>query len=286
MRYKGQLFVDDQTALSGLPVELVLMDSQLAVSSGDETIGRYPLSETTVERIGGERFQLDIGSESLIFVADDALGFSYEALPFIRSGGSHPTSVGIRRLVQKVFRGNDARRVPERRSTAPAADEIPDGDRSLVDEEFLDLLEAPPPVQTADVEPDHESTVDGVDPEATTISDPVSSPPPEPPSKPRCEGALSDGSQCPMEPLGGSRLCYTHTGRLDGQRAALEERTERAVAAATRIGLPDLDDVLGRLEKAVAQVHDGSLSPQQAMAMASLVQAMVETIELSGTHQD
>ena len=89
-----------------------------------------------------------------------------------------------------------------------------------------------------------------------------------------------------MEPLGGSRLCYTHTGRLDGQRAALEERTERAVAAATRIGLPDLDDVLGRLEKAVAQVHDGSLSPQQAMAMASLVQAMVETIELSGTHQD
>lgn len=305
MRYKGQLYVDDDT-FSGLPVELILMDRQLAVKSGEETIGRYPLAETTAQRIGGERFQLDIGSESLIFVADDALGFSYDAVPFIRSGGSHPTSVGFRRLVQKVFRTQDEHRGPDP-STAADRNRVADlstagGDTEatgahVVDDGFLDLLDTPAPAAVTPDEAPNGPVSDEPGPEtvsemAAVVADPLPAGESEPvegsrseASRSPCEGALSDGSRCPMEPLSGSGLCHTHTGRLDAQQVALAERAERVAAAASRVGLPDLDEVLERLEKAVAQVHDGSLAPQQAMAMASLVQAMVETIELSRLRQ-
>lgn len=243
------------------------MDSQLAVRSADETIGKYPLSETQVERIGGERFRLAIGSESLIFVADDALGFSYEAMPFISAGGTHPTSVGLRRFVHKVLRGPGravTSKEPEPAAMPPAAPEkAAEASAAPVIDEVADL---------ADVEP--ESSGEPASPERHEIDpgrEPVRG----------CEGALSDGSRCPMEPRSGSVLCYTHAGQLEKQRLDLDRRTERAAEGAARVGLPNLEDVLERLEKAVAQVHEGTLAPQQAMAMASLVQAMVETIELS-----
>lgn len=285
VRFRGQLFVDDRIGVSGLPVELALMDRQLAVRSDDETIGKYPLSETRVERIGGERFKLAIGSESLIFVADDALGFSYEAMPFISAGGTHPTSTGLRRFVQKVLRG------PERAVTLKEPE-----------------VAAPPPVRVegAEVTPGIEEvggapspdepwpqSDDVVQPTEMESASPGESAPPDH-DRPdpdldalrRCEGALSDGSRCPMEPRPGSVLCYTHAGQLEKQRLDLDRRTVRAAEGAARVGLPNLDDVLERLEKAVAQVHEGTLAPQQAMAMASLVQAMVETIELSGAADD
>lgn len=261
------------------------MDRQLAVRSADETIGKYPLSETRVERIGGERFKLAIGSETLIFVADDALGFSYEAMPFISAGGTHPTSTGLRRFVQKVLRG------PERAVTPTETEAASSASASAEKEPMAAVVEeaggAPPPAglwPRSDEVADH-AVMGPAAPDETSAPD-HEAPAPDPEPVRRCEGALSDGSRCPMEARSGSVLCYTHAGQLEKQRVDLDRRTERAAEGAARVGLPNLEDVLERLEKAVAQVHEGALAPQQAMAMASLVQAMVETIELSGPAED
>src|SRR5665811_1245603 len=177
------------------------MDRQLAVRSADETIGKYPLSETQVERIGGERFRLAIGSESLIFVADDALGFSYEAMPFICAGGTHPTSTGLRRFVQKVLRGPDRAVTPpepEAPKMTPSASESAEEAKvpPVVDEGGGAPSPASPWPRSAEVaEPvaiEHGALEETAAPESDAPDftvDPVR----------RCEGALSDGSRCPME---------------------------------------------------------------------------------------
>ena len=127
MHYRGQLFVEDEAAAGGLPVDLVLMDRELAVEQGGVVLGKYPLSETSVQRIGGERFHLTIGSESLIFSADDALAFSYEGLPFIAAGGSHPASTGFRRAVRKLLKGvGTSEDRPPLFETVADSDHLPD----------------------------------------------------------------------------------------------------------------------------------------------------------------
>ena len=95
-----------------------------------------------------------------------------------------------------------------------------------------------------------------------------------------CSATLSDGSPCPMEPLAGRALCFSHVQQRDAAREQVVRRSQDVISDARQVGLPDLDTVINRLEHAVAQVHDGQLDPKQALAMASLVQAMVDTIEL------
>ena len=297
VRYRGQLHVDDQRAAVGLPVELVLMDTRLAVWADGETVGQYPLGETEAERIGGDRFRLDIGSESLVFVADDALGFSYDALPFIRAGGSHPTSTGLRRFAYRLL--------GSRRSSDPVAEQVAPGPRLAEEVAAIPTDDVAAPSDREEAEwlpPDRAPSRDegGSDEPVAAAGVPDASPPQRPPSTDeapsgpeedppatdpvRCAGTMSNGSPCPMEPGPNSSLCHTHGARLEQQRADLHRRRDE-VAVGGRPSLPDLDDVLGRLEKAVAQVHDGSLAPQQALAMASLVQAMIETIELSSAQE-
>jgi hypothetical protein len=74
------------------------------------------------------------------------------------------------------------------------------------------------------------------------------------------------------------------------ERREVHERTTRAADRVRRLASENLDDVVARLERAVAEVHEGKLDPQQAIAMASLAHALVETIELAkseeaGKHQ-
>lgn len=335
MQYRGELFVEENQAVGGLPVEIVLMDRELAVQQGGELLGKYPLSETRVSRLSGEQFQLTIGSESLIFSADDALGFSYEGLPFIEAGGSHPASTGFRRAVRKFLRSPSGQT-----DDLPSLAVVPDLDSQFPEPEadpaYVESVEvASPSVESAVVGSSLEVPVEDVAPWLEVVSDtptvrepevvspisavPTPAPPPPPvrpveveiPAEPAsvpvptpvsvpeptpsvplaqaeppsplnrgCSSQLSDGSACPMEPMAGRGLCFSHMQERDAVHVRVDRRSKAVISDARDSQLPDLDDVVSRLEHAVTQVHEGLLDPQQALAMASLVQAMVDTIEL------
>ena len=95
MKYRGTLEVDATRRGGGLAVELALIGRKLTVSSSEGVLGSYPINEVEVTRLGSDRFDLRVGSERLVFTADDAIRFSYEALPMIDSYRSARTQRAI-----------------------------------------------------------------------------------------------------------------------------------------------------------------------------------------------
>ncbi len=92
-----------------------------------------------------------------------------------------------------------------------------------------------------------------------------------------CRGRRSDGSPCGSVAINASGFCFAHDPDLAGERRLMTERVNQTARRA-RATDPDLEALVVRLERAVADVQDGTLDPQQALAMASLVQAMCDTI--------
>lgn len=125
MHFRGRLSVPDQSG-PGLSVDLEVDEKHLVVTSGGEDLGRYPLSQTRVERVTGNRFRLTIGNETLDFAAEDAIGFSYDGMPVI-SGRSpmRPRLFGSRRF--GAVSAERAQSAPRRQSspTTPPQVEIP-----------------------------------------------------------------------------------------------------------------------------------------------------------------
>ena len=85
MKYRGTLDVDASRRGGGLAVELTLIGRKLTVSSDEGVLASYPIGEVDISRVGSDRFDLRVGSEQLVFTAEDAIRFSYEALPMIES---------------------------------------------------------------------------------------------------------------------------------------------------------------------------------------------------------
>ncbi len=85
MKYRGTLEVDATRRGGGLAVELTLIGRKLTVSSDEGVLASYPIDEVDISRVGSDRFDLRVGTEQLIFTAEDAIRFSYEALPMIES---------------------------------------------------------------------------------------------------------------------------------------------------------------------------------------------------------
>lgn len=107
MRYRGTLEVDATRRGRGLAVELAVIGRKLTVSSDEGVLGSYPIDEVEITRLGSDRFDLRVGSEQLVFTAEDAIRFSYEALPMIESYRSHPTQRAIGK-VRSWLKENEA----------------------------------------------------------------------------------------------------------------------------------------------------------------------------------
>lgn len=291
--------VPDQPG-DGLAVDLAVDDRHLLVTSGGESLGRYPLNQTEVERLTGDRFRLTIGSEVLYFHAEDALGFSYEGMPAI-SGSGPSTSRTLREFWRRSRTA--AAKAPVAR---PIETERAGGHAKVSLAETL----APPPVETAVTSPPVEPASPPPPPpvlpvaepaktevvdlpaveaeEALALSLPPASPTPPPPVLPvgadgkiaECKGRRADGGPCGSMAVGPSGFCFAHDPDLAGERQMMTDRVNRTVSRA-RATDPDLESLVARLESAVTQVQEGTLDPQQALAMASLVQAMCDTIGVS-----
>ncbi|HKZ19623.1 MAG TPA: hypothetical protein VJQ57_05880 [Acidimicrobiia bacterium] len=80
MRFSGSLQTQGDPE-GWLKTTLNLVGGRVEIVAGEETLGTWSVSQVKAERIAGNRFDLSLGEDRAVFLADDALAFSYEALP-------------------------------------------------------------------------------------------------------------------------------------------------------------------------------------------------------------
>lgn len=96
-----------------------------------------------------------------------------------------------------------------------------------------------------------------------------------------CQATRRDGQPCQARALPGSAFCWAHDPTQAGKRTDARRRGGQHSAKVHRLrGLvpPRLVAVYDRLEVALGETHDGTLTPPQAQAMASLARAMVAVL--------
>lgn len=262
MRYRGTLYVENDAG-PGLPVELVIDGQVLTLSADQELIGSYPMRQVAVERLSGDRFRLTLAGEAVVFTTEDALSFSYEAVPVIRREGSEASLGSQVRHALRTFLG--ARDEGNGASPAdPAPPPPPAPPEGLLPPPIggeAAAIESPPPAPRL-----HPGALDPVEeaaeatPVGVSLSEAVrlvaeSAPPAASPWR-GPEGVLP-----PMPPL--------------------EEPTTLPVTAPDPPPAPaespppvsPSESLAHRLHAAVAEVQEGRLDPQAALAMAALAQA-------------
>lgn len=194
MQFKGHLLLPSEKG-PGLPVDLEVADHHLAVVSGQEELGAWPLEAISARRVRGDTFAITVAGEDLHFVADDTISFAYVGMPAIERVAGPPRT----RSPWRALRHRFGRHTPK----PPHAPEV---------------TPPPPPAATDESlpSPDDESAPRGQIPnEAETqlhgLEPPrqVSDPPPELPSPP---------------PTGGTGSPRSHTSAEDelGHRSELE----------------------------------------------------------------
>lgn len=131
MRFNGRL----QTEADGngwLKSELSISGNKVELSAADELLGSWSVSQVRAERLSGDKFELHLGDDRAVFAADDALAFSYEALPKLTKKPLVEAAQGFRKLLGG---GRKTPTVPETTTrVAPPPEELP-----------LLLPEEPPP---------------------------------------------------------------------------------------------------------------------------------------------
>ena len=96
--------------------------------------------------------------------------------------------------------------------------------------------------------------------------------------KPRCQATRRDGTTCRAPANGDTGLCIGH-GPASSTKTRQQGGYARSNVARMAKVLPSrMRPVLEKLERAVQEVHDGALTPQQASAMATLASAIVRVM--------
>lgn len=276
-------------------MELDLTRRALTVSSDGEVLGDYPLAEVAVSRIGSDRFDLRVGSDQLLFTADDAILFSYEAMPVIESVRRDPVAHPVDRL-REWWRARMSVVAEPSGSTSDRErlrGETPAGRAFIPSETSVSLADVRSRIATArgSAVATHVSTVERPEsrqpiPRSMSSADEAAPvPPPDPEPGITCMGIRSDGKICGSAAISERGFCYAHDPDRYMERREVHDKTTRAADRVRRAAAENLNDVAARLERAVAEVHEGRLDPQQALAMASLAQALVETIELAKSEE-
>ncbi len=98
-----------------------------------------------------------------------------------------------------------------------------------------------------------------------------------------CRGIRKDGRPCRMMALPDSDRCFAHDPRQAEARQQARQKGGRNRSSAVRLrGLmpPRLAPIFDQLEAALTEVHDGTLDPKAATAMASLARALVAVLQV------
>src|SRR5438045_5538839 len=94
---------------------------------------------------------------------------------------------------------------------------------------------------------------------------------------PTCQGQRRDGRPCTSPLVGADGYCFAHSPAKAAERAAASARGGQHRASLVRLrGLcpPRLIVVYETLAAALSEVHEGTLPPARALAMAALARSM------------
>ncbi len=78
-RFRGTL----ETGDTQIPVLLALTEASLSLHTDDAQLGEWTFDEVNVERSKGARFNLKLGEDTAVFVADDPVGVAYSVPEWI-----------------------------------------------------------------------------------------------------------------------------------------------------------------------------------------------------------
>ena len=102
MRFNGRLQTDADPQ-NWLKSELAISGSKVELYAGDDVLGSWSIGQVRAERVDGDRFELFLGNDRAVFAADDALAFSYEALPKL---AKNPIAEAAQGIKQKLLGGS------------------------------------------------------------------------------------------------------------------------------------------------------------------------------------
>ena len=100
MHFSGRLQIEADPR-NWVKTDLNLSQGRLELVSGGDVLGSWSTSQVKAERVEGDKFQLHLGDDRLIFAADDALAFSYEALPVLAKKSVLAAAGGLRGKLRK-----------------------------------------------------------------------------------------------------------------------------------------------------------------------------------------
>ena len=93
-----------------------------------------------------------------------------------------------------------------------------------------------------------------------------------------CVESRRDGKRCRAKPVPGGKRCWAHAPELEEKRRSARQSGGLNSSGPARVRklLPSrLAPLIGRLENALGEIHDGELEPSRGQAMASLSRAIV-----------
>ena len=117
MRFSGTLQTQGDPD-GWLKTSLNLVGGRVEIVAGEETLGSWSVAQVKAERIEGNRFDLFLGDDRAVFVADDALAFSYEALPKLTKNPIVEVAQGFRQKLKGSSR--KAAKAAEAAETVPS----------------------------------------------------------------------------------------------------------------------------------------------------------------------
>ena len=100
MKFSGRLQIEADPR-NWLKTDLNLNNGRLELVSGGDILGSWSTAQVKAERVEGDRFQLHLGDDRAVFAADDALAFSYEALPALAKKTVLASATGLRGKLRK-----------------------------------------------------------------------------------------------------------------------------------------------------------------------------------------
>ena len=143
MKFSGRLQIETDPR-NWLKTDLNLNQGRLELVSGGDILGSWSTSQVKAERVDGDRFQLHLGDDRAVFAADDALAFSYEALPALTKKPLIPVPTGLREKLRKGLAGADRSPQPEPQFESEPA---PSAVAVIQPEETIDDPESPQPTR-------------------------------------------------------------------------------------------------------------------------------------------
>ncbi|HEX5672555.1 MAG TPA: hypothetical protein VFY46_07495 [Acidimicrobiia bacterium] len=107
MRFSGRLQIEADPH-NWLKADLMVARGRVELVSGSELLGSWSTSQVGAERVEADRFSLQLGEDRALFIADDALSFSYEAMPQLNKRQLLPVG-GVMDKLKAGLRGDDSR---------------------------------------------------------------------------------------------------------------------------------------------------------------------------------